>query len=181
MKRKVFIHVLLVSLFYLMAVASYAQPGPGKDPDAPQGQMCAGGNNSIISNLSGTSYQWQVNTGNGFQNIIDNTNYSGTSTKTLQLIKAPSSWYGYQYRCVVDGNNSQTFPLTFVSSWTGSAGKAWENPANWSCGTLPDANTDVLIYSLEVIVSSNTSCRSLRVNPGAALKISAGYILTTSK
>ena len=182
MKRKIVIPFLLMSFFYLIAISSYAQPGPGKDPDAPKGEMCAGGNNSIISNLSGTNYQWQVNTGNGFENISDNVYYSGTNTKTLQLIKIPSSWYGYQYRNVVDGNNSESYPLTFVNNWTGSGGTtAWETAANWSCGIVPDANTDVGIFTGAVVLSSNTSCRSLKVNPGGSLTISSGYRLTTAK
>src|SRR5205085_4644023 len=29
--------------------------------------------------------------------------------------------------------------------WTGALYTAWENMGNWSCGTLPDANTDITI------------------------------------
>ena len=181
MKKKVIIRFLVTSLFFLTAICSYAQPGPGKDPDAQQGEMCAGSTNSITSNLSGNTYQWQVNAGGGFENIGDTVYYSGTNTRTLQLRNIPSSWYGYQYRAIVDGTNGQIYPLTFVNSWTGSKSTAWENGDNWSCGSPPDANTDVVIYTGAVVLSSNTSCRTVRVNAGAALTVTTGYVLTTTK
>lgn len=52
----------------------------------------------------GTSpaYQWLVNTGNGiYTNIINNSNYSGTTTDTLKISSAPFTWNGYKYRCKV--------------------------------------------------------------------------------
>jgi hypothetical protein len=179
MKRKAFLPVLLMSLFYLITLSAWAQPAPGGDPDATKGEMCPGGSASLTSNISGTNYQWQVNTGNGFENISDNSNYTGTNTKVLKLISIPSSWYGYQYRSVVDGNNSDTTTLTFVNYWTGSKGTAWENGENWSCGSPPDANTDVVIYTGSVSLSSNASCRGVKVNTGGSLTVTAGYKLTT--
>ncbi len=68
-------------------------------------QACAGGNISLTSNVTGTTYQWQENTGSGFVNISNNANYSGTNTVTLQLTNIPASWNGYSYRCVVDVTN----------------------------------------------------------------------------
>ncbi|MGF2410952.1 FG-GAP-like repeat-containing protein [Ferruginibacter sp.] len=65
-------------------------------------QLCANGSTSITSDITGSSYQWQQNTGNGFTNISDNANFSGTSTSTLQLNNIPLAWNGYQYRCIVN-------------------------------------------------------------------------------
>lgn len=65
---------------------------------------CPGGDATITSNLSGASYQWQVNEGSGFSNVLNNGNYSGANTATLQLTNIPSSWNHHEYRCVVDGN-----------------------------------------------------------------------------
>ncbi|MBI3883037.1 MAG: hypothetical protein HY305_02155, partial [Sphingobacteriales bacterium] len=56
--------------------------------------------------VNGTTYQWQLNAGAGFTNITDNSNYSGTNAKTLQLSNIPSAWSGYQYRCLVDAKNT---------------------------------------------------------------------------
>lgn len=143
-------------------------------------QLCPpSANTTLTSNLTGASYQWQVNTGSGFVNIANNANYAGVTTATLTLTSVPSSWTGYQYRCVVGGtNNSNVFTLGFASFWTGSASSAWENPANWSCNAIPDAYTDVYINSGTVVVSSFGVCRSLNANPGASVTVNSNFKIT---
>jgi FG-GAP-like repeat/IPT/TIG domain len=136
------------------------------------------GNATITSNITGAAYQWQVNTGSGFTNISDGINYSNTNAAALQLINAPSAWYGYQYRCVAGGANSNVFVLKFSNRWSGAISTDWSNPANWSCGAVPDANTDVVINSGTVVISSNVTIRSLKINPGASLTVAAGFTLT---
>jgi hypothetical protein len=141
--------------------------------------MCPGGSTTLASSItSGASFQWQVNTGNGFINISNNTNYGGTNTANLQLSSIPASWTGFQFRCVVDGTNSEPYALQFVNQWTGASGTAWENPANWSCGNVPGAGTDVVIVSGTVIISSNVTIHSLSVNPSVNLTVTTGNILT---
>ncbi len=125
-----------------------------------------------------------LNTGSGFSNLSDNANYSGSFTRFLQLINVPSLWYGYQYRCLIDGTNySNTLTLKFTSYWKGRNNKAWENPANWSCGNVPDANTDVVILTNTNTpeVNSNVSCRTLTVNNGAVITVKSGYELKVMK
>lgn len=136
--------------------------------------LCKNGNVSITSSLTGATYQWQLDTGSGFANISNNSFYSGTNTATLQIINAPTSWYGYQYRCVVAGNNSYAVTLQFLNTWTGAIDNTWENASNWSCGILPDANTDVVINGGSPVLNSNASCRSIYVNPGAVFTINSG-------
>src|SRR5450759_4662975 len=53
-------------------------------------QLCPNGSTSLTSNITGTNYQWQLDNGNGFTNISDNSNYTGTNSRTLQLINVPS-------------------------------------------------------------------------------------------
>jgi Peptidase family M23 len=147
--------------------------------------VCPDNYNVLTSNLTGSiSYQWQVNTGSGFANIANGSNYSGATTRFLQLNNIPSSYYGYQYRCVVDGGNySNTLSLKFTSYWKGGNSKAWENPANWSCGNVPDANTDVVVQSATNTpeVSSNVVCRSLTLNNGAVVTVKTGFKLDVLK
>jgi photosystem II stability/assembly factor-like uncharacterized protein len=78
-------------------------------------QLCANGNTSITSNVTGTTYQWQQNTGSGFANISDNVNFSGTSTITLQINNVPLAWNGYQYRCMVNTTNPSIVTVMTVS------------------------------------------------------------------
>jgi hypothetical protein len=146
--------------------------------------ICPNNINPIFSNLTGNTYQWQADTGGGFIDISDNSSYAGTTTNELQLNNVPSSFYGYQYRCLVNGSSySNVISLKFVSYWDGSKGTSWEDPFNWSCGNVPDANTDVVLEngaSNYPEVNSNTSCRTVTVNTGALLTIKPGVILTVT-
>jgi hypothetical protein len=130
--------------------------------------------------ITGAAYQWQVNTGNGFADISDNANYNATKTASLQLINIPTSWYGYKYRCIVDGSYSRIYQLQFVANFNGNVSTAWETPGNWACGAVPDANTDVLINIGNAVVNANAVCRSVLVKPTATLTIIAGNILNVS-
>lgn len=143
--------------------------------------LCAGGNTSVSSSITGTVYQWQVNAGSGFVNIANSSNYTGTNTANLQLNNIPSSWYGYQYRCVVDGATSQVVVLRFSATWSGAVNTVWENPANWVCGVVPDGDTDVFINTGNVTLNSNVACRSLKITPGIVFTINPGFKLTITK
>ena len=136
--------------------------------------LCPGEADTILSNITGTSYQWQRNTGTGFVNLDGQTSFG------LEFENPPSSWYSYQYRCIVGSDTGDISTLKFVDTWTGIANSAWENPANWSCHELPDANTDVYINSgtPPAVLSSNQTIRSLTVSTGASFAITPGYNLT---
>lgn len=136
------------------------------------------GNTSFQSTVSGSTYQWQVNTGNGFTNISDNSNYIGTSSATLIVNNVPSSWNGYQYRCVTNTGNGNVYTIKFNDRWTGAVNTSWENPANWSCALLPDSNTDVVIITGTVVINSNVIVKSLTIKPGATLTVNTGFKLT---
>jgi hypothetical protein len=124
--------------------------------------------------------QWQVSTdGISFTNIADDANYKGTNTATLQLNNLPSSWYANNYRCLINGNKGKvTYRITFVNNWNSTSETAWENAANWSCGTLPDNNTDVVIKTGTLFLNSDATVRSLTVTEGATFNIAPGRHLT---
>lgn len=71
--------------------------------------LCEGIQNTEFSiSATGTSlvYQWQVNTGSGWSNIITtgiNPTYNNWNTSVLQLNNIIASNNGYQYRCIVSG------------------------------------------------------------------------------
>ncbi|MCF6407300.1 FG-GAP-like repeat-containing protein [Chitinophaga filiformis] len=75
--------------------------------------MCTSreGGNTLVSDISGDTYQWQQDTGSGFTNVVNSANLSGEITNTLQFNNTPDSWNGYKYRCIVDGRYSSTFVL----------------------------------------------------------------------
>ncbi len=129
------------------------------------------------------SYQWQLDTGSGYADISNNIFYTGATDDTLSLTGIPTAWYGYTFRCRVTNGATvlygPVYRLKFASTWTGAADDTWENPANWSCNSLPDANTDVYIntgMALYPHVNSVTAtCRSLNLQPGTSFEVRPGF------
>lgn len=144
--------------------------------------VCSTNSASFTSNITGSTYKWQVSISGGpYGDITPGSNYTGISTATLQLNNIPSSFSGNRYICLVNGTLISTaFYLQVGNTWTGAVNTAWENTGNWSCGKVPDANTDVVINSGTVTVSSNVSVRSLKVAPGAILTVGTGFSITVT-
>ncbi|MFI5129097.1 MAG: hypothetical protein ACHQFX_03860 [Chitinophagales bacterium] len=61
--------------------------------------------------------------------------------------------------------------------WTGAMNSAWENPANWSGGTIPGSGSDVIINGGTVVINSNATIRTLTVMPASTLAVSPGHTL----
>lgn len=140
--------------------------------------FCPDGDGTFMSDISGLNYQWQVNTGTGYTNLTTNAYYSGVNTNTLQFTSIPSSFYGYYYRCIVDGNTSTEKMLKIKVTWTGAVNNLWSEPGNWGCLQVPDGNTDVFINNGAVLVDMNGFCRSLTIGPGVTFNVGSGYDLT---
>lgn len=152
-----------------------------KGPIAAINDGCAYSNRSFAAAATGNSYQWQVDTGSGFANINNDAIVNGAQTTTLLLISPPTNWYGFRFRCLVDGvlpaNRLSDFEvLRFSARWNGSGSNAWDESENWDCGVLPDENTDVFIegtFPNNPLVSSDVLCRSIRIAGGAGIQIIA--------
>ncbi|MES2772684.1 MAG: hypothetical protein V4722_00775 [Bacteroidota bacterium] len=147
--------------------------------------LCSGSTITLPVNINGATYQWQVDNGGGFSNISNGGIYSGATKSALTITNPPNTIYGYKYRALVNGGTpSQVYTIKLNISWTGAVSTAWENVANWSCGALPNDNTDVVINAGKPNfpqLNSNISIRSLRVNPGATVTIKTGFTLTVKK
>jgi hypothetical protein len=150
-------------------------------------QSCGGSPIFLTSNWSGLSYQWQIDNGSGYTNIsAANPDYSGVNTITLSIPNAPSSWYGNKYRCLVGTSTfSNVFVLKFVAHWIGyytsATNIAWENTANWNCGKLPDANTDVFVPVGGITINSAAQCRTITARPGSTVTVTTGNSLNINK
>ena len=146
---------------------------------------CPGENIKITANSfgSGFIYQWQVNKGQGFTILSDDTIYANTNSKELSLINPPSSMYGYQFRCVgINGstiNTSKTWDIKFSNTWAGTVSTAWENPANWTCNRIPDEFVDVIVsYTFNApLVNSHAACRGLKLLNGAVCNVNPAFSL----
>ena len=137
----------------------------------------------IASSLSGSSYTWEVDSCSEgcYSTITDNTFFSGSNTKYLQITNMPTSWNGYKFHCIVDGENSTEYSIKFSLNWTGAVDNNWETPGNWDCNHLPDEFTDVLIKSGAPVLHTSTAVRSLSVSNSANLNITSGSNLTVKR
>ncbi|HPH93178.1 MAG TPA: right-handed parallel beta-helix repeat-containing protein [Ferruginibacter sp.] len=140
-------------------------------------------NTSLTAPVTGSNYQWQINDGAGFINATNTANIQGVNAQVLQLINVPSDWGGTAFRCIVDGVVTYEMPIEFDNIWTGAAGTAWENPLNWSCGGLPDVNTNVFINRGTLttqpmpVINTNQSIGTLQLGTGSSLEVVTGNTL----
>jgi len=134
----------------------------------------------VAKGQSGSTYQWQLDSGNGYTNLTNNGFYKGVTKDTLWLNQPPTSMAGYRYRCLITNSKGSTYTLPaflrFSTTWTGTADSAWDNSGNWSCGMVPDEFTDVTVPEKTNIpkISSDVKCRSLLVSPGSTIQIQPG-------
>ncbi|TNE79399.1 MAG: hypothetical protein EP332_11170 [Bacteroidetes bacterium] len=93
---------------------------------------------SIGQGQTGVSYQWQVDTGSGFVDLIANANYHGVNSPVLVIKPLLSNMSGNKYRCQASNpectENSSTVTLmvtpgTSVQGATLANFKVYPNPA----------------------------------------------------
>lgn len=123
-----------------------------------------------VANSGSATYQWQVNTGSGWNDVVNGTPYSGATTNTLTINPSNISYDGHLYRVVLSAiapctgsvtsniveltvNEGPCVTESFTSmpannssytnrSWTGDAGGTW---------TATEARTDQTISSSRAI------------------------------
>jgi len=64
--------------------------------------------NDVMFSVTATgnvTYLWQENTGNGWNNLQNNSTYSGVDNDTLNIYDVPLSYDGYTYRCILSAGN----------------------------------------------------------------------------
>lgn len=79
------------------------------------------GNQAVFTvSANGGTYQWQVNSGSGFQDITNGGQFSGATTNTLTISNTSMSNNTNQYQCVVTSNNcsstSNAATLTVINN-----------------------------------------------------------------
>ncbi|MFT3681502.1 MAG: M43 family zinc metalloprotease [Ferruginibacter sp.] len=154
-------------------------------------KTCSGANTSFTINSAGAGfmYQWQVNQGTGFTDLQNDGTYSGTKTLQLILNNLSTPYRNFKYRCKISSGNatyySSVYAVKFENTWLGTSGNAWETPANWSCGTIPDAYTDVVIPKLvpaNPVVNQTATCKSITLSKESNLQVKSGVnIIITGK
>ncbi|MFT3679096.1 MAG: glycoside hydrolase family 71/99-like protein [Ferruginibacter sp.] len=91
------------------------------------------------------------------------------------------SFSAYFDDIIIEDALNESCSLATSVTWMGTINSAWENPANWSCGAVPDSSSVVVINGGLVnypVINSHVVCKSIINNAGASLKINEGYSLT---
>ncbi len=99
----------------------------------------------------------------------DNNDNTGDFSKATPL---PRNSISTPYLC--------SAPACSTNTWNGTVSRAWENAANWSCGTVPNASTIVLIPSGLTNypeVRSNAFCKKIQTSAGAKVDVITGFTL----
>jgi len=74
--------------------------------------VCVGTDTALVSPLSGSTYQWQVDEGEGFVPVTDDDGiYAGSNSVRLIIRNAQAFYHNNLYRCLVDGKHEQVFTL----------------------------------------------------------------------
>ena len=69
----------------------------------------------FVTATGNITYQWQENTGNGWNNLQNNSTYSGVNSDTLNIYDVPLSFDGFTYRCLLSaGNCSDTTQVALL-------------------------------------------------------------------
>jgi hypothetical protein len=107
------------------------------------------------------------------------------NTATGQIDLSASRSGTYTVTNVVDasicGGMTATATVTVAGeTWDGSDGSAWNNPANWSCGFVPSAGTDILIpdVSTDPVIGAGITgeAANIVIESGASLTVTQGTI-----
>lgn len=95
-------HLLAVLAVFISSVTLAIPPAITTQP--LNTSVCVGNNADLVTIASNTtSYQWQVNTGSGFVNVVNGGVYSGATTFDLAITGATLAMNGYKYRCIATG------------------------------------------------------------------------------
>ena len=137
----------------------------------------------LVAGKNGSSYQWQSSSGNSYVNLADAPGIQGALTGSLQLSNITLAQHNLSVRCLVDGVPAQGYVIKVINRWVGLVGNNadWHNPLNWSCGTIPDADTHVLIDGAEVLINNDATCKSLELRNNAKVHVTPNTKLTIVK
>ncbi|MES2387720.1 MAG: T9SS type A sorting domain-containing protein [Bacteroidota bacterium] len=173
------------------AATLYINPSNPITAQPSDASVCVDNNTTFSLSTSGVglSLQWQQSTdaGASWANMTNAAPWSGVNTNTLSLTSALNSQNNFKFRCVVSGacnaiSNPATLSVNATNTWIGTTSD-WSTGTNWTCGTVPSANSDVVITSSALnqpdISTAAPAIHNLNVQSGAGLSISTGSLVVT--
>jgi len=96
-----------------------------------------------------------------------------------------SGFYIYDPTGCTEHMDSLSLEVDSLNRWTGATNKEWRNPANWSCGTVPDSLSSVLLPGTAdnqpEIIGYEAFCGKLQIEQGAEIRVAEGGKLNIIK
>jgi hypothetical protein len=160
------------------------------------GGYCAGSALSVSFTASGFAagnvFTAQLSAAGGsFANPVAIGTLSGTTSATIAAVIPAGTAPGTGYRIRVVGSQPATvgtdngadivIGAANVYTWTGAVSASWNNTANWSCGTVPTASSDVVIpagLGTYPVAGAGSTARNLILASGASLTLGGQFVLT---
>lgn len=90
----------------------------------------------------GITYQWQIDRGNGFENLINNITYQGVETETLTIINVSENMASHQFRLIL---STECFDDVI------------SDPIGLDIQTPPDINVEYVLDGRTIIFTNSTS------------------------
>jgi hypothetical protein len=108
------------------AVVVNTQPTPNN--------ICEGSNTffTVAATGIGLTYQWQVDTGSGFNNITNGGSYANAQTNQLNINNTPEGFHGYEYRVVISSTCTTAVNSSVVTLTVNSLPEITVNPTDVS-------------------------------------------------
>jgi hypothetical protein len=147
---------------------------------------------TVTASGVGLTYQWQVNTGSGWNNITtagSDPIYANWTAATLNVNNVVIGNSGYKYRCIVTGTCSPAATSDGVATLTVTAGVYrysvatgnWATTTTWAAtsggtagASAPVAGNIVVIEGNKTVtVAANAACAKVSIASGSTLAISS--------
>lgn len=182
---------------YIVPFLFFYTPPPVFTTHPANVAVCSGSSTSFtVVATDAVSYQWQISTNGGttWNNLSNNSIYTNVTTATLNI--SNSAGLGSSiYRCVATNtggptnsnsasitlNPSTTPSSTGTITWTGAISTDWNTPCNWSPGSVPTIDNEVLINNVanDPIIASGITANTgyITLSSGAVLTVNSGGVL----
>ena len=119
---------------------------------------------TVVDTGIGMNFQWEVNPGSGFVNVVNGGVYSGATTPTLNITGATTSMSGYTYYCII-GNGMTSSDTVKLTVSPGPAVIATSSPNEICIGSNVSLSaTGASTYTW--LPSTGVSCNTCSVTTG---------------
>jgi len=143
-----------VSTYGIPSGCNYLSTLPSITGQPANRTICLNANTTFTMTASGaTGYQWEENTGSGWNTLTNTGVYSGVTATTLSLTAVPGTMNGYQYRCAASSGagtvytNTVTLSVSQLTATTSFTNTSCNGGSNGRASVSASGGTSPYTYS----------------------------------